>query len=204
MAAMFAGVRHGTRPVAGPDHEMRLARAAKIREELAPVVSQLNHFEPVAFAGRTVVIPPDDATRVVKLKPSNAQRTKYEAGPGRGENAYPGDNQNPPTLADGYWVWLGDNAAGKVLAWQPQVQVDFASGSPGGPAIAAMTKTRATFSTMMAGWTRRTIRRKSPGLTTANLPTAPAPCPTASSGAGSRTLASTTGDRFQTGPERRR
>ncbi|WP_050030363.1 DUF1553 domain-containing protein [Verrucomicrobium sp. BvORR034] len=125
MAAMFAGVRHGTRPVKGPDLDQRLARAARLREELSPVVSQLNQFEPVAFARRTVVIPPDDATRVVKLKPSNGQRTKYEAGSARGENTYPGDNQNPPTLADGYWVWLGDNAAGKVLAWQPQVQGRF-------------------------------------------------------------------------------
>lgn len=125
LTAMFAGVRHGTRTLKTAHDEARLARAAKLREQLAPVVSQLNQFEPVAFAGRTVVIPPDDATRLVKLKPSNGQRTKYEAGSGRGEIAYSGDNQNPPTLADGYWVWLRDNAAGKVLAWQPQVQGRF-------------------------------------------------------------------------------
>ncbi|WP_051946938.1 DUF1553 domain-containing protein [Verrucomicrobium sp. BvORR106] len=125
LAAMFAGVRHGTRPMKTADDAVRLARAAGLRAELAPVVTQLNQFEPMAHTRRTVVIPPDDAARVVKLKPSNAQRTKYEGGPGRGENSFPGDAQHSPTLADGYWVWLGDNAAGKVLAWQPQVQGRF-------------------------------------------------------------------------------
>ncbi|MEZ0385682.1 MAG: DUF1549 domain-containing protein, partial [Verrucomicrobium sp.] len=122
LVAMFAGVKHGTRPVKPADYDTRVARAEELKKALAPISSRLERFEPVGRQGRTVIIPPDDAQRVVKLKPSNGQRTKYEPGSTRGKAWYPGDASNSPTLADGYWVWLGDNASGDVLAWVPKVQ----------------------------------------------------------------------------------
>jgi len=122
LVAMFAGVRHGSRPVRPPDHDVRLAKAQALQRELEPVLTSLAQFEPIAHNLATVVIPPDDETRVAKLKPSNARRTKYESGPAKGEAGFPGNARQSPTLADGYWVWLRENAAGDVLAWHPQVQ----------------------------------------------------------------------------------
>lgn len=126
LVAMFAGVRHGSRPLPPKNDSGRQMKLADLQNQLMPVVAELRAFEPVARTeGRTVIIPPDDARRVSLLKHANARRTKYEAGTARGEVGYEGGVTDLPTVADGYLVWLRDNAAGEVAAWQPGVQGRF-------------------------------------------------------------------------------
>ena len=125
MAAVFAGVQFGERGLKQQDHEQRQAKAKALGAELEDVDAQLARFEPMAATRKTLVIHPEDATRTMKLRTPNAKRTQYEDGGERGEKAYAGSEKELPTLGDGYWVWLGDNAKDDVFAWTPKSEGRF-------------------------------------------------------------------------------
>ncbi len=125
MAAIFSGVQHGERPITTGDNAARLAKAARLREELKPVETALAAFEPKAATLRTIVIKPDDAEHTQKLRPSTTKRTEYEKGIARGEAGYAGTSTDLPTIADGYWVWLQGNNVDDVFAWMPQTAGKF-------------------------------------------------------------------------------
>lgn len=125
LAATFAGVKHGERPMKSADSERRAAQARKLRGDLDLLQSKLARFEPLASTSRTLIIPPTDKQRTLKLRESNAKPTAYEPGTARGEADHPGGTDELPTVADGYWVWLKGNHTGDVFAWMPGAEGRF-------------------------------------------------------------------------------
>lgn len=122
MCAIFSGVQHGERALKMADHEQRTAKADALKSDLAGVDKQLARFEPVAHAKNTIVIHPEDAAHTEKLRSANVKRTTYEDGTARGEKGHAGTAKELPTLGDGYWVWLGENARDDVFAWRPKAE----------------------------------------------------------------------------------
>jgi mono/diheme cytochrome c family protein len=125
MCATFAGVQYGERALKPDDYAQRVAKADSMKRDLAAVDRQLARFEPVAHANKTIVIHPEDETRTEKLRPSGAKRTRYEEGAARGEKGYAGTAKELPTLGDGYWVWVRENAKGNVFSWRPKAAGKF-------------------------------------------------------------------------------
>lgn len=125
MCATFAGVQYGERALKPADYDQRIAKAEALKRDLAGVDRQLARFEPIARAKNTLVIHPADEQRTEKLRTSNGKRTAYEDGTARGEKAAVGNAKELPTLGDGYWVWLGDNAKDDVFAWRPKTEGRF-------------------------------------------------------------------------------
>lgn len=122
MAAVFSGVRHGERALKPADYDERMAKAKTLESELKQLEAKLARFEPMATTARTLVIHPEDQERTVKLKSPNATRTAYEDGAARGEKSYGGSAVDLPTLGDGYWVWLRENARSDVFMWKPGIE----------------------------------------------------------------------------------
>ena len=125
LCATFAGVQYGERALKPADYPQRIAKAELLKGRLTDVDKQLAQFEPVAHAGNTIVIHPEDAEHTEKLRPPGAKRTLYEDGAARGEKAYAGTAKALPTLGDGYWVWLRESAKGDVFAWRPKSEGRF-------------------------------------------------------------------------------
>lgn len=125
MAAVFSGVRHGERSLKPVDYDERMAKAKKLGDQLDAVEVQLARFEPVATTAKTLVIHPEDKEHTVKLRTANSKRTLYEDGASRGEKAFAGTENDLPTVGDGYWVWLRENAKGDVFLWKPKTEGKF-------------------------------------------------------------------------------
>lgn len=119
VAAMFAGVQHGERPIKSDEGDSQLAKAAEIRAELKPVETRLAAFEPKASLLRTVIINAEDAEHTLQLKAPNPKPTGYEKGLSRGQAEHAGSASDLPTVGTGYWVWI-TNRGGDVFAWLPQ------------------------------------------------------------------------------------
>ncbi|RBP45156.1 F5/8 type C domain-containing protein [Roseimicrobium gellanilyticum] len=125
IAAVFSGVRHGERTLKPSDYDDRMVKAKKLEGQLEGVQTQLARFEPAATTARTLVIHPEDKEHTIKLQMANAKRTTYEGGTNRGEKSYTGTEKDLPTLGDGYWVWLHENAKGDVFQWKPKAEGKF-------------------------------------------------------------------------------
>jgi cytochrome c553 len=108
LVAVFAGVEHGERPIPPPDAADRLAHAAALRAQAAPLQELLSRDEPPARPGRTLLV---DA--------AGEGRKPYKAGSAKGCASDPGDERRLPTLGRGAVpeaVWT-PGVAGKFRVW---------------------------------------------------------------------------------------
>jgi mono/diheme cytochrome c family protein len=108
LVAVFAGVEHGERPIPPPDAAERLARAAALRAQGAPLQDLLSRDEPSARPGRALLV---DA--------AGEGRKPYKAGNSRGCASDPGDERRLPTLGRGAVpaaIWT-PGVAGKFRVW---------------------------------------------------------------------------------------
>jgi len=108
LVAVFAGVEHGERPIPPPDAAARVARAASLRADAAPLRELLANDEPGARPGRTLLV---DAR--------GGGRKPYKAGTAPGCASDPGDERRLPTLGRGAFpeaVWT-PGVAGRFRIW---------------------------------------------------------------------------------------
>jgi hypothetical protein len=124
MQAFFAGVEYGDRPLASAGHQERLARAKALAPQIDDLAAQLQRFEPLAFAGRTLLIDEEDAARTTPLKPANGPGAN-PAGTQRGYKDDPGAADRVPNISRGRYTWW-DNVPGQdVLTYNPAVSGRF-------------------------------------------------------------------------------
>ncbi|MEW6156472.1 MAG: PSD1 and planctomycete cytochrome C domain-containing protein [Verrucomicrobiota bacterium] len=77
MQAMFAGVRHGERPLRTSDYEQRKKQADALRNELSAVEAQLTHFEPLANPQATATPEPSPKLNEEKFEPIDADAVRF-------------------------------------------------------------------------------------------------------------------------------
>ena len=77
MTAIFAGVRHGERPLRTPDDERRRREAERLRPRLAELEAQLVRFEPLADPTPIETRPTDARLNVETFDPVDAKFVRF-------------------------------------------------------------------------------------------------------------------------------
>ncbi len=120
MQAFFAGVEYGDREVRDAAREDRLQRAATLVPKIDGLTAKLRRFEPLAFAGRTIVIDDESTESVTSLAVKNGHGTN-PAGPGRGYRDDAGDAERVANLSGGRYTWWPNKPGQDVFTWDPRV-----------------------------------------------------------------------------------
>ncbi|MBC7967856.1 MAG: DUF1553 domain-containing protein, partial [Fuerstia sp.] len=124
MQAFFAGVDYGDRPIRDAAASEKAQRAAQLAEKIQELESTLRQFEPLAFAGRTLIINEDDPARTTALKSANGPGNNPE-GTQRGYRDDPGDIDRVGNLSGGHYTWWNNVPGEDVLTWNPAVNGTF-------------------------------------------------------------------------------
>ncbi len=124
MQAFFAGVDYGDRPIRDAAASEKTQRAAQLAEKIQELESMLRQFEPLAFAGRTLIINEDDPARTTALKTANGPGNNPE-GTQRGYRDDPGDIDRVGNLSGGHYTWWNNVPGEDVLTWHPAVNGTF-------------------------------------------------------------------------------
>jgi mono/diheme cytochrome c family protein len=123
LKAVFAGVRHGERPIQSKDSLDREQQIAEIESQLSPLVRRLGELQPRARLRRTIVID-DMATGLTEAFVKPAGVAGHAAGTARGEASQPGSIAALPNLGRQYQWWQA--APGQVLfAYAPKAAGSF-------------------------------------------------------------------------------
>ena len=120
MQAVFAGVRHGERDLAGSEAPERKARAEKLSGEIATLRKTLAALKPAPYLGTTLFIDETDPGRAVQLaevKGEGKNREGYQ----RGHLGDLGSADRLPNLSGGSYLWFENVAGREVFAWRPKV-----------------------------------------------------------------------------------
>ncbi len=120
MQAFFAGVEYGDRQIDDGTAMARQAESRKLAPRIEELTTNLRHYEPVAFRGRTLLIDDEDKSYVTALQPKQGHGINPE-GTQRGHQTDVGDATRYANLSQGrYTYW--DNLPGQdIFSWQPAV-----------------------------------------------------------------------------------
>lgn len=118
--AFFAGVDYGEREQRGPEVERRKQAAAALQPKIDELQQQLQQLQPLAFAGRTLMIDDEDSERTTLLLTKNGHGTNPDGvaqgfkddvgGPGRFGN-----------LSRGRYTWFDNRPGVDAFSWNPNV-----------------------------------------------------------------------------------
>ena len=127
MQAVFAGVQHGERELKTPEYEANRKQAVEAEQQLATVKTKLARFEPLRYAGRTIIIDdrgymddsdeteqPADQPSVTLLQEIGG-RNGNSSGKGPNEKDDPGGLGRLPNIGKGYTWWKAANT--DVFTW---------------------------------------------------------------------------------------
>lgn len=124
LQAFFAGVRYGDRPIRDTAQKERLAAARKLGDRIKTLDSKLQEFEPIAFAGRTLIIDEEDKERVSILKTPNGPGSN-PAGTARGYLNDAGSSTRVGNISKGRYTWWNNVSGQDVLTYGPHVEGHF-------------------------------------------------------------------------------
>ncbi len=124
LQAFFAGVRYGDRPIRDAAQKERLAAAGKLGDRIKTLESKLQEFEPIAFAGRTLIIDEEDKQRVSILKTPNGPGSN-PAGTTRGYLNDAGSSTRVGNISKGRYTWWNNVSGQDVLTYNPNVEGHF-------------------------------------------------------------------------------
>lgn len=116
--AFFAGVEYGERPIADSSQVQRLAEAKKLQPAIDALTAKLRRFEPLAFAGRTIVIDDEDAARTTHLAMKNGHGTN-PGGTGRGYAQDAGSADRVGNISRTRYTWWPNRKDEDVFTWNP-------------------------------------------------------------------------------------
>jgi hypothetical protein len=104
MQAFFAGVDYGDRAINDATQAENRELAAGVLKEIDAIEARLAKYQPTAFAGRTILIDDEDATRVTLLKEKQGHGAN-PAGAMRGYKDDVGDTSRMPNLSRSRYTW---------------------------------------------------------------------------------------------------
>ncbi len=124
LQAFFAGVEYGDRKMETQDYRERLKQADALEKELNLAKAKANALEPVAFAGRTILIDDEDLKRVTILSEKAGHGTN-PAGAKRGYKEDKGDADRMPNLSRSRYTWWKHRPGEDVFTYNPKAAGHF-------------------------------------------------------------------------------
>jgi len=118
LQAFFAGVDYGDREIFDAERKNRHARAGQLEQKLKIINAELAKYQPLAFAGRTILIDDEDAKKVSILKSPNGKGTN-PAGTKQGYRDDAGSADRLPNLSRGKYTWWNNHPGEDVFTWNP-------------------------------------------------------------------------------------
>ena len=116
--AFFAGVEYGERPIEDSTQKQRVAQAEKLEPAIDDLTAKLRQFEPLAFAGRTIVIDDEDTARTTHLAKKNGHGTN-PGGTGRGYAQDAGSADRVGNISRTRYTWWPNRKGEDVFTWNP-------------------------------------------------------------------------------------
>ncbi|MFO0998937.1 MAG: DUF1549 domain-containing protein [Planctomycetaceae bacterium] len=120
LQAYFAGVEYGDRPLRDADFEEKKSQAAKLNAKIAVLQNQLQSYEPVAHAGRTLLIDEENKAVVTYLKQENGPGTN-PAGTKSGYKDETGTLSRLSNISQGRYTWWNNVPGEDVMTYNPGV-----------------------------------------------------------------------------------
>ena len=123
MQAIFAGVRHGERPLRTAHEAERLARVEDQRLAITALRAELDALPDASASGsaRSALVIDDEATEHVTVLRTLTGYGTNPAGDGRGRQGDRGDPQRLPNISGGRYSWWNDVTDEDVIAYRPGV-----------------------------------------------------------------------------------
>jgi len=124
MQAIFAGVRHGERPLRAPDEAERLVRVEDLTLRVTALRAELDALPDASADGPTrsaLVIDDESLEHVTVLRELTGHGTN-PAGGGRGQQADRGDPQRLPNISGGRYSWWDGATTTDLIAYRPGVE----------------------------------------------------------------------------------
>ena len=118
MQAFFAGVEYQEREVNDAARQQRLAQAAALAPRIGQIQGVLQRFQPMVFAGRTLVIDEEDKSRVTQSKTPNGPGVN-PPGKQRGYHDDVGTAERVANLSRGRYTWWNNVPGQDVLTYNP-------------------------------------------------------------------------------------
>jgi len=124
MQAIFAGVRHGERPLRAPDETERLLRVEDQRLEITELRAELDALPDASAegAGRSALVIDDEASEYVTVLRALAGHGTNPEGQSRGRRDDLGDLQRLPNISGGRYSWWDGATDEDVIAYRPGVE----------------------------------------------------------------------------------
>ncbi len=119
LQAFFAGVEYGDRRMDSEASRERIKQAEALEPRLAAAKQKANALEPIAFAGRTILIDDEDLERVTVLKEKAGHGTN-PTGTKRGYKDDKGDANRMPNLSRSRYTWWKHKPGEDVFTYNPE------------------------------------------------------------------------------------
>ena len=116
--AFFAGVEYQDRAMDNAARRERLAKAAGLSPRIHEIQAKLHRFQPMVFAGRTLVIDEQDRSRVTHLKTPNGPGVN-PPGAQRGYRDDVGTDERMANLSRGQYTWWPNVPGEDVVTYNP-------------------------------------------------------------------------------------
>ena len=120
LQAFFAGVEYGDRPLRDADFEKKQSQAAELSLKIAELQNQLQSYEPLARAGRTLLLDEENKAVVTYLKQENGPGTN-PAGTKPGYKDETGSLDRVSNISQGRYTWWNHVPGEDVMTYNPGV-----------------------------------------------------------------------------------
>lgn len=124
LQAYFAGVEYGDRPLRDADFEKKKSSAAELSQKIAELQTQLQSYEPLARAGRTLLLDEENKAVVTYLKQENGPGTN-PAGTKPGYKDETGTLERVANISRGRYTWWNNVPGEDVMTYNPGVAGHF-------------------------------------------------------------------------------
>jgi hypothetical protein len=120
LQAYFAGVEYGDRPLRDADFEQKKSQAVELNQKIAELQNQLQSYEPIARAGRTLLLDEENKAVVTYLKQENGPGTN-PAGTKPGYKDETGAPDRLSNISQGRYTWWNNVPGEDVMTYNPGV-----------------------------------------------------------------------------------
>ncbi|MBI1371284.1 MAG: DUF1553 domain-containing protein [Phycisphaera sp.] len=117
--AVFAGVRHGERPMQTPDTLENEQKAKALDRRVAELNAKLRVFEPTPYTGQTVFLD-DESAGAAQVLATKRGHGINPAGKQRGYKDDPGDRDRLPNVSGGRYTWWDNKPGVDMMAYTPR------------------------------------------------------------------------------------
>lgn len=124
LQAHFAGVEYGDRPLRDADFEKKKSQAAELTVKINELQNQLQSYEPIAHAGRTLLLDEGNKAVVTYLKQENGPGTN-PAGTRPGYKDETGTGDRLSNISQGRYTWWNNVPGEDVMTYNPGVAGKF-------------------------------------------------------------------------------